>query len=195
VAALSKKEQAIMDRLKASGYASNHAQLHAPFRFLVRPFTTVGIEVGKLASWFEDDVFSKINAFEFQSPITGIAIFPAIFDSAIAPPPKDYLKYKRSEKSVFVGVNINFAAWATGSQSERLNLLGENIGRSVEGIPEKYLSSLDRDRLLSVVSQTHDRLSFFWRSPFFRCRFMRSDKSLSVAFSTFGTGSQLASDY
>jgi hypothetical protein len=155
---LSKKDQEIMDRLNASGHEINHVQLHAPFRFLVRPFKTAGVEVGALATWFEEEVFSNIKTIDFQWPITGIAIFPTIFDSVIAPAPKDYLKYKRNEKSVFVAVNINFALWAAGSQNERLNLLAENIRRSIERIPEKYLSRLDRDRLLSLVSQTHEQL-------------------------------------
>jgi hypothetical protein len=158
MAPLSKKDQEIMNRLVASGYAINDVQLHAPFRFLVRPFKTTGVEVGRLAAWFEEEVFSDIKNIDFQSPIAGIAIFPTIFDNAIAPTPKDYVKYKRSEKSVFVAVNINFSLWAAASQNERLNLLADNIRQSIERIPEKYLSSLDRDRLLNLVGQTHQRL-------------------------------------
>ena len=45
MAAFSKREQKIIDRLKASGYVGNNVQRDAPLKFLVRPFTTVGIEV------------------------------------------------------------------------------------------------------------------------------------------------------
>jgi hypothetical protein len=58
---LSKKEQRLIDRLKASGRAINDVQLNASFRFIVRPFTTVGIMSVNLASWLEDEIFSTIT--------------------------------------------------------------------------------------------------------------------------------------
>jgi hypothetical protein len=155
---LSKKEQKIIDRLKASGYVGNNVQRDAPFQFLVRPFTTVGIESLNLASWFEDDIFSAIRDLKFESPITGIAIFPTIFDNAIASAPKDYLMYKRKEMSVFVGLNIGFSSWTSGSREEKLSLLANNITQSIERIPDKHLSTSDRKKLLDIVSQVHKRL-------------------------------------
>jgi hypothetical protein len=158
MAALSKRDQKIIDRLKASGYVGNNIQRDAPLKFLVRPFTTVGVASLDLACWFENEIFSAINGFAFESPITGIAIFPRIFDSAIAPAPKDYLTYKRKEKSVFVGLNIDFSSWASGSGEEKLSLLANNIRQSVERIPHKYLSSSDRKKLLDIANEAHKRL-------------------------------------
>lgn len=156
---LSKKEQKLIDRLKASGRAINDAQLNARFMFIVRPFTTVGVMSVNLASWLEDEIFSTIKDLEFESPITGIAIFPTIFDGEISDPPADYLTYKKSEKSVFVGLNIEFSSWASGSKQEKLRLLSDNIKRSIERIPNKYLTNSDREKLMSTVSQAYDRLA------------------------------------
>jgi len=158
MAAFSKRDQRIIDRLKASGYVGKNVQRDAPLKFLVRPFTTVGIESLDLASWLESEIFSVINRVAFESPITGIAIFPTIFDSAIAAAPKDYLTYKKKERSVFVGLNISFSSWTSGSREEKLSLLANNITQSIERIPDKYLSSSDRKKLLDIVSQVYRRL-------------------------------------
>ena len=91
MSALSKKEQELVHRLKASGRRIDTKQLNAPFRFMIRPFTTSGTPSLEFASWFEDLVFDAIRGIDFESPITGIVIFPTIFDSRIGKPPKDYL--------------------------------------------------------------------------------------------------------
>ena len=153
MSAFSKTDQKIIDRLKASGYVGNNVQRDAPLKFLVRPFTTVGVESLDLASWLENEIFSAINIVAFESPIIGIAIFPTIFDSAIASAPKDYLTYKKKERSVFVGLNISFSSWTSGSREEKLSLLANNIKQSIERIADKYVSSSDRKKLLDIVSQ------------------------------------------
>jgi|ERR1700688_1275850 len=158
MAAFSKRDQKIIDRLKASGYVGNNVQRNAPLKFLVRPFTTVGTECLDLASWFENEIFSEISRVAFEANITGIAIFPTIFDNAIASAPKDYLTYKKKEMSVFVGLNINFSSWTSGSREEKLKLLANNITQSIKRIPDKYLPSSDRRKLLDIVIEVHKRL-------------------------------------
>jgi hypothetical protein len=153
-----KREQKIIDRLKQSGHPLKSVQDDALFKLTVRFFTTAGIESRDLARWFEEEIFSTIEDLSFESPITGIAIFPTIFDDAIAPAPNDYVTYKRKEKSVFVGLNIDFSSWASGSREEKLNMLANNIKQSIGRVPDKYLSSSDREKLLNVVSQVHNRL-------------------------------------
>ena|SRR6478672_8731411 len=154
----SKREQKILDRLKSSGHTLDVVQDDALLKFTVRFFATAGIESRDLARWFEDEIFAAVKDLFFESPITGIAIFPTIFDSAIASAPKDYLTYKRKEKSVFVGLNIDFSSWASGSREEKLGLLANNIRQSIERVPDKYLSSSDRKKLLDIASQAHKRL-------------------------------------
>jgi hypothetical protein len=159
MAAFSKRDQKIIDRLKASGYVGSNVQRDAQLKFLVRPFTTVGVESLDLASWLEDEIFLAINRVTFESKITGIAIFPTIFDNAIASAPKDYLTYKKKEMSVFVGMNISFSSWTSGSREEKLGLLVNNITQSIERIPDKYLSHSDRKKLIDIASQVHKRLA------------------------------------
>jgi len=158
MAASSKRDQKNIDRLKASGYVGNNVQRDAPLKFLVRPFSTVGVESLDLASWLENEIFSAINGVAFESNITAIAIFPTIFDNAIAPTPKDYLTYRKKERSVSVGLNISFSSWTSGSREEKLSSLANNITQSIERIPDKYLSSSDRKKLLEIVSQVRRRL-------------------------------------
>ena len=147
-----------MDRLKASGHVSRNLQLDARLTFIIRPFTTVGVEKGNLAPSFEEETCAAIRKQEFSSPIAGIAIFPTIFDTAVAPRPRDYVKYKKGENSVFVGLHIDFVSWTSASEQERLGLLADNIRNSIERIPGKYLSNSDRMMLLDITSQVHKRL-------------------------------------
>jgi hypothetical protein len=153
-----KREQKIIARLKESGHPLKGIQDDAPFKLTVRFFTTAGIESRDLAHWFEDEIFSAIVDLSFESPITGIAIFPTIFDDAIAPTPNDYVTYKKKEKSVFVGLNIDSPSWASGSREEKLNMLANNIKQSIARVPDKHLSNSDRNQLLNVVSQVHNKL-------------------------------------
>jgi hypothetical protein len=158
MAALSKKNQKIIDRLRSSGYVGNNIQRDAPFKFLVRPFSTIGVDSLDMASGFENEIFSAINTSALESEITGIVIFPAIFDEQIGPAPKNYVKYKKDEKSVFVGLTIEFSTWSSASGKEKLQLLSNNIKRSIELIPDTYLLSPDRKRLIKFTNQAHERL-------------------------------------
>jgi hypothetical protein len=47
-------------------------QLNAPFKFMVRPFTTVGVESLDLATWFEDEILEMIYDTKFESKIPEI---------------------------------------------------------------------------------------------------------------------------
>jgi hypothetical protein len=158
MAVLSKKDQKIMDRLKASGYVGRDIQRDARFTFIVRPFTTVGVEKANLAPQFEDEIFAAIRELQLESPIAGLAIFPTIFDGIIAPPPRDHVKYKKGENVVFIGLQIDFPSWASAAEQEKLGLLAKNIRDSIERVPEKYLSNSDRATLLDVVGQVHKQL-------------------------------------
>jgi hypothetical protein len=135
-----------------------HSQINAPFKFMVRPFTTVGVESLDLARCFEDEILEMIYDTKFESKITGIMVFPKIFDPDIAPPPSDHLTYKRGEKSVFVGLNIGFRNWHSASRQEKLNILADNIGDSIRKIPNAYLTDIDRDKLILALDHVHKSL-------------------------------------
>jgi hypothetical protein len=154
ISTITKREQMPTDRSEAPV----RNQLNASFKFMVRPFTTVGVESLDLATWFEDEILEMIYDTKFESKITGIIVFPKIFDADIAPPPSDHLTYKRGEKSVFVGLNIGFRNWHSASRQEKLNILASNIRDSIQKIPDAYLTDIDRDKLIFALDHAHKRL-------------------------------------
>ena len=154
---VTKREQMPTDRNEAPV----RNQLNAPFKFMVRPFTTMGVESLDLAMWFEDEILEMIYDTKFKSKITGIIVFPKIFDADIAPPPSDHLTYKRGEKSVFVGLNIEFRNWHSASREQKLNILADNIRNSIQKIPNTYLADVDRDKLIVALDHAHKRLANF----------------------------------
>lgn len=151
---VTKREQMPTDRSDAPV----RNQLNAPFKFMVRPFTTVGVESLELAAWFEDEILERIYGTKFESKITGIIVFPKIFDADIAPPPSDHLTYKRGEKSVFVGLNIGFPTWHSASRHEKINILSDNIGNSIRKIPDIYLTNADRNKLILALDAAYKSL-------------------------------------
>jgi hypothetical protein len=134
-------------------------QSDAPFKFLVRPVTTVNI-AGKKLSWaFEDELFSSFEAVTFSSPITGILILPVIIDGSIAVPPPDYVGYKKADNSVSVGRRIDFELWQRSSELERLELLVENVHSSLDQIQGRYLIGEDRRKLHELVDRAQTQLA------------------------------------
>jgi hypothetical protein len=154
----SKEEQELIDRLQASGRPVHGKQLDAPFKFMVRPLTTVGIPSLQLASWCEDAIFDAVSGIVFESPIAAIVISPKIFDRNVAEPPEDSLTYKENERSVFISRSIDFAAWDSASQKKKLHLIIENIKHSLAGIPNTYLLQSDSEKLLLAIDQVYPNL-------------------------------------
>jgi hypothetical protein len=111
--------------------------------------TTVNVGSNKLSWMFEDAVFSLFKGGAFSSPISGILILPIIIDDSIAPPPPDYVGYKKGDNSVSVGLNIDFVLWERSSELERLGLLADNIRCSLDKIKSRYLVDEDREAQLA----------------------------------------------
>jgi hypothetical protein len=158
MSAFSKEEQELIDRLRASGRSVNRKQLDARFRFMIRPFTTAGVPSVELASWFEDAIFGAISGMVFESPITGVVIFPKIFDEKVADPPDDYWKYNENDKSVFVSLGVDFCTWNSALHAEKIRLLYENIRCSLERIPDTYLFRSDYRKLLRAIDEVYAAL-------------------------------------
>jgi hypothetical protein len=133
-------------------------QSDAKFKFLVRPVTTVNVTGGNLSRMFEDEVFASFKDITFSSTITGILILPGIIDSSIAPPPADYVGYKKKDNSVSVGIRIDFSSWERSSELERLGLLADNIRRSLDKIQSRYLADEDREKLQFIVEKVQSLL-------------------------------------
>jgi hypothetical protein len=134
-------------------------QSGAPFKFLVRPVTTVNVSNKNLSNMFEDKVFAAFKDVTFISPVSGLLILPTIIDRTIAAPPQDYLGYKKRDNSVSVGINIDFLLWERSSQRERLTLLADNIHCSLKRIKSKYLADADREKLRQIVDKVHAQLA------------------------------------
>jgi hypothetical protein len=158
MATYDKRDQKIMEQLSASGYVGNSVQRDATFKFLVRPFTTVGTDSLDLATWFENEIYSIIKDLTLESKIWGIVIFPTIFNTEFGPAPKEYVKYRKNEGSIFVALNIDYSTWTSTSRRQKLELLFENIRRSIEKISDTHLSGKDRDHLVKIATQAYERL-------------------------------------
>lgn len=108
---------------------------------------------------FEDGIVSSIRGVAFSSPITGILILPGIVDSSIAPPPPDYVGYKKADNSVSVGINIEFSLWERSSDLERLSLLANNVRSSLDKISHRYLADVDRERLHQIIDKVQAQVA------------------------------------
>jgi hypothetical protein len=131
----------------------------APFRFLVRPITTVNVASRDLSGKFEDAILSSFEGLTFSSPISGILVLPTIIDRSIAAPPPDYVGYKRGDNSVSVGINVDFSLWQHSSELERIRMLAENIRCSLDRIKSRYLIGADREQLYQIVDKVEAQLS------------------------------------
>jgi len=154
---LTKREQKLIERLKAAGYPIRHDRDDAPFMFLIRPLTTVGVDIG-LSSLFEDEMLAEIKETQFESPISAILVSPIIINPAIALPPPDGVTYKRGEKSIFSCINLEFEIWHRASKVEKLTLLSENVRKSINAIARRYLLEEDCTKLHRIVDRVQKRL-------------------------------------
>lgn len=139
-------------------------QSDAPFKFLVRPVTTVNIASKRLSWAFEDELFSLFDGVKFSSPISGILILPGIVDRSIARPPLDSVHHYKEDNSVSVGNNMDFEEWQRSSEMERLELLTQNIHSSLEKIQRRHLTDADREKLHELVDETQARLAAMLRT-------------------------------
>jgi hypothetical protein len=155
-----KQEQREIDRLRKSGRVIENKQSGYPFRFTVRPFSTVDVPMGKMAIWFEEGVFSEFTNITFCSPISGVAVFPTIINPSIAPSPPDSVRFIKRDNSVSVGINIDFSLWQRSSELERLGLLADNIRCSLDKIKSRYLVDADREKLHHIVDTVQAQLGF-----------------------------------
>ena len=119
---VNKRERELIERYRKAGLAVHDARLNQLFMFLIRPLTTVGIEKGRLFHIREDEMVKEIKHIEFSSPIKGIHISPHIFDKKIAKAPDDYVKFRKSENAISVGIEINFEIWINSSIHDRIDI-------------------------------------------------------------------------
>ena len=151
------REEILIERINKAGIKPAVDQTNAPFKFLISPVATVGVEVRLVSLGFMQECFKLVERTSFISPISGIVFFPKILDPRIIKS-KDVLSHKRAHKSIYVGVNIPFNKWMTASPSMRLHLFAENLIASIDRISSKYLYPEDRRNLLETVKKAEEIL-------------------------------------
>lgn len=105
-----------------------------------------------LAKEFEKEIVTLLSDVEVQSPLDCVLLFPTILDPDIALMP-DASSYKKGIKAMYVSRNLSYREWMKSSDSERINLLAENISSSVRSIESSYLFPEDKERFLDWIEK------------------------------------------
>jgi hypothetical protein len=154
------REEVLLERLHRSGVRLDLEQRDAPFKFVVSPTTTAGVdsdETGRLAADFKVEVFRIIKGLQISSSLTGVVIFPRILDKNISKL-ADGITYKRKERSYFVKRNIPFAVWQTATHDLRLDIFADNLCESIRSIPARHLSDGDKSKILAAIDEARSIL-------------------------------------
>jgi hypothetical protein len=150
------REEIMLERLKRAGLEVPSDQFDARFRFVISPVVTPGIsDVSALAIGYQDAVAELIRKLSLISPISGIVFFPRVMDPHTGQFP-DLLSYKRKERAIFVGVNVQYATWMEISLNARIDLFAENLVESIHRISEKYLYREDKNNLLRAINDSRE---------------------------------------
>jgi hypothetical protein len=155
---LNKRERLLIERFRRSGRTIDQEKLDAPFRFLVRPLSMVGLDAGKFALWFEEEIFSGIKKAELAFPIRSILISPQLIDESVSRRPLDAVRFKRRENAIFAGISIDHSIWLHSSDNAKLMLMYENIKQSTLEIPQKYIGIDGREALLNIIDNAYTKL-------------------------------------
>ena len=156
--ALTKREQVLIERLKKSGRMIRREKVDAPFEVLVRPLATVGVDAGKFALWFEEEISAGIKATGLTLPLRRIAISPHVIDLTIAARPLDGVSFRRRENAIFVAVSIDYQTWSRSSDNSKLTSMYGNIKQSLHSIPQKYVDDSGRKALLNIIENAYAKL-------------------------------------
>jgi hypothetical protein len=150
---LSPREQQLIDRLKKSGYKFPAVSDDLPISFFVRPTITTGLlrANARIAQMLEDEVHQLIKGKKFTSTLSGLGIFPTIMDPEIGQF-ADSITYKK-DCSVYVKNNINHSKWSAASIPDQVNLLADNVIKSVKQIKHARINEDDRALLIFAIDQ------------------------------------------
>lgn len=156
--ALTKREQILVERLKKSGHLIGREEVDAPFQVLIRPLATVGLDTGKFALWFEEEISTAIKEAELAIPVKHFIISPHVIDQTISTLPPDHVTFKRKENAVSVGLSIGYSTWLRSSEKSKLASMYENIKLSLLQIPQKHVGDAGREALLNIVENVYAKL-------------------------------------
>ena len=156
--ALSKREQVLIERYKKSGRVVDQEKLDAPFGLLIRPLAMVGLDAGKFALWFEDEISALLKITGLTLPVRHIMISPHLIDQTVSQRPVEGIAFKQRESAVFVAIDIDHSTWLLSSDKSKLALMYENVRQSILAIPQKYVGDSGREALLDIVESSYTKL-------------------------------------
>jgi hypothetical protein len=156
--ALTKREQVLIDRFKKSGRVLDQEKLNAPFGVLVRPLASVGIDSGKFALWFEEEISAGIKETGLTLPVRRIMISPHIINVEDAVIPSRGVTFRRKENAIYAATDIDFSQWVQFSNNQKLTMMYEHIKLSLLNIPQKHVGDVGREALLSIIDSAYIKL-------------------------------------
>jgi hypothetical protein len=156
--AFTKREQILIERFKRSGRKIDQEKLDAPFGVLVRPLATVGVDAGKFALLFENEISVAIKRIGLTLPVRRVMISPHIIDETTARRPSGGVSFKSKENAIFVAIDIDHSKWVHSSDNSKLTSMYENIRHSLLLIPQTYVGDSGRDILLNVMEDAYTKL-------------------------------------
>ena len=131
----------------ASFSDSNLHLSEVEFAFVISPRTTVGVDI-KIFVAIMTAVRGLVKKLEFKCEIVGIVLFPIIMEDRLRRP--DFITRKR-DGSYFVGKGISYDDWNCANPKKKLKLASENCIKSINEIPEKYLSISSKEKIISMI--------------------------------------------
>lgn len=150
-----KQEERLLERLRERGHPLYSDDPGLPFAFFISGYTSLDVseDSRRITNQFQTEIADRLRHMEFDSPLTGLILFPTILDPSIAPI-DDYVTNKR-DGSVHVGVNIDHTSWITASLDEKVALFRDCLAKSIGRIVESRLGKPDRDALLDMLEQAY----------------------------------------
>lgn len=109
-------------------------------------------DAGKLAKEYQDVLRNALAEVDLTTLVGSIIIFSTILDpNIVSTPHRDSVRYFKRDGSVRVAVGISHALWKSASHSKKLDLIAQNIAASIAKIGPRYLSEIDKEKLLSII--------------------------------------------
>lgn len=146
---LTKREQALLERLEARGYQLDKSQEGMPFTFSISPVISVGVDASIFANLSRGLIF-ELKQRGYKCALGGIVVFPRILDPKVKKA-KTLSIHKRKDNVYFVGFEIEFDTWMKSTRLAQINLALLNLQESIAEIPERHISSEHRKQLIEII--------------------------------------------
>jgi len=146
---MNKKELAIIKEAEARGMQVDWPALERKFNFGISGIVTHPVDVGIFGETAKK-VTALAEADDFSCELDSIIVFPIISEPSIYKR-HDFIKHKHSQKSVFVGLNIDFFKWNAAPAREKKFLVKNLFREAITGIRDNALSEVGKLTLLLYI--------------------------------------------